>query len=57
VLSLFFMDRGLWSLGGLLIGAAASIIGIDWTLGASAAICALAAAGLLIATGRPAAKA
>jgi predicted MFS family arabinose efflux permease len=54
VLSLFFMDRGLWSLGGLLIGAAASGIGIDWTLGASAAICALAAAGMLFVTGRPA---
>ncbi|MGH7770233.1 MAG: MFS transporter, partial [Candidatus Binatia bacterium] len=57
VLSLFFMDRGLWSLGGLLIGAAASIVGIDWTLGASAAICALAAAGLLVVTGRYPSKA
>jgi predicted MFS family arabinose efflux permease len=54
VLSLFFMDRGLWSLGGLLIGAAASAIGIDWTLGVSAAICAVAAASLLFVTGRPA---
>jgi len=48
------MDRGLWSLGGLLIGGAASVVGIDWTLGASAAICAVAAAGLLFVTGRPA---
>jgi MFS family permease len=54
VLSLFFMDRGLWSLGGLLIGAAATAVGIDWTLGGSAAICAAAAAGLLFVTGRPA---
>ncbi|HEY3302206.1 MAG TPA: MFS transporter [Candidatus Binatia bacterium] len=52
VLSLFFMDRGLWSLGGLLIGSAASVIGIAWTLGVSAAVCALAAGGLLIVTGR-----
>jgi predicted MFS family arabinose efflux permease len=51
VLSLFFMDRGLWSLGGLLIGASASAIGIDYTFGVSAAICA-AAAGLLLVTGR-----
>ena len=56
VLSLFFMDRGLWSLGGLLIGGAASVIGIDWTFAASAAICAIAAGGLLFATGRQPAK-
>jgi MFS family permease len=48
VLSLFFMDRGLWSLGGLLIGSAASIIGIDWTLGGSAVLCAFAACALLL---------
>ena len=52
VLSLFFMDRGLWSLGGLLIGSSASLIGIDWTLAVSAAICAVAAAGVLYATSR-----
>ncbi|HTM08105.1 MAG TPA: MFS transporter [Verrucomicrobiae bacterium] len=55
VLSLFFMDRGLWSLGGLLIGGSAAVIGIDHTLAVSALICALAAAGLLIFTRRPAA--
>jgi MFS family permease len=55
VLSLFFMDRGLWSLGGLLIGSSAAVIGIDHTLAISALICALAAAGLLFVTGRPAA--
>ncbi|MGH7829722.1 MAG: MFS transporter [Candidatus Binatia bacterium] len=52
VLSLFFMDRGLWSLGGLLIGGAASIVGIEWTLAVSASLCALAAAALLVVTGR-----
>lgn len=56
VLSLFFMDRGLWSLGGLLIGTSASLIGIDWTLAVSAVICAAAAGGLLYLTGRPAGK-
>ena len=57
VLSLFFMDRGLWSLGGLLIGSSASVIGIDWTLALSAVICAVAAAGVLFAAGRPPVKA
>lgn len=52
VLSLFFMDRGLWSLGGLLIGSSAAVIGIDHTLAISAVICALAAAGFLFVTGR-----
>lgn len=52
VLSLFFMDIGLWSLGGIAIGSAATIIGIDWTLGASAAICAIAATTLLFANRR-----
>ncbi|TMA10831.1 MAG: MFS transporter [Deltaproteobacteria bacterium] len=52
VLSLFFMDRGLWSLGGLLMGGAASIIGIDWTFAACASVCAIAAGGLLWAISR-----
>lgn len=52
VLSLFFMDRGLWSLGSLLIGAAAAAIGIDWTFGICGAICGLAGAALLFATRR-----
>jgi MFS family permease len=47
VLSLFFMDIGLWSLGGLAIGSAAAIIGIDHTLAVSAGICMIAAIGLL----------
>jgi hypothetical protein len=46
------MDIGLWSLGGIAIGSAATIIGIDWTLGASAAICAIAATTLLFANRR-----
>ena len=50
VLSLFFMDIGLWSLGGLAIGSAAAIIGIDHTLAVSAGICIIAAIGLLTAS-------
>lgn len=50
VLSLFFMDIGLWSLGGLAIGSAASIIGIDHTLAVSAGICIIAAMALLSAS-------
>jgi len=53
VLSLFFMDRGLWSLGGLLIGSSAEVIGIDHTLAISALICAVAAAALLVVRRRP----
>ena len=47
VLSLFFMDRGLWSLGSVLIGTAASAIGIDWTFAACGSICSIAAISLL----------
>jgi MFS family permease len=52
VLSLFFMDRGLWSLGGVLMGTAASAIGINWTFAACAAICAVASGSLLITNAR-----
>jgi predicted MFS family arabinose efflux permease len=48
VLSLFFMDRGLWSLGSLIIGSSASAIGIDWTFTACSAVCAIAAGSLLL---------
>lgn len=48
VLSLFFMDRGLWSLGSVVIGAAAAVIGIDWTFAACGAVCGIAAASLLM---------
>lgn len=47
VLSFFFMDRGLWSIGGLLLGGSATLIGIRWTVQAAAMICALAAAIVL----------
>ena len=49
VLSLFFMDRGLWSLGGFLMGTAASAVGISWTFVGCAAVCMLAAGSLLAA--------
>ena len=52
VLSLFFMDRGLWSLGSVMMGTAASAVGISWTFAACAAICSLAAGGLLAADAR-----
>jgi MFS family permease len=52
VLSLFFMDRGLWSLGGLLIGASASAIGIDWTFAVCSVVCAAAAISLLLTSRR-----
>jgi MFS family permease len=47
VLSFFFMDRGLWSIGGLMLGGAASVIGIKWTVEIAALICACAAAIVL----------
>ena len=47
VLSLFFMDRGLWSLGSVFIGAAGAAIGMDWTFTACGAITAVAALTLL----------
>jgi MFS family permease len=52
VLSLFFMDRGLWSLGSVIIGAAAAVIGIDWTFAACSVICAIAATTIMAASRR-----
>ena len=52
VLSLFFMDRGLWSLGSVLMGTAASAIGIDWSFAACGSVCSIAAASLLWITRR-----
>jgi MFS family permease len=52
VLSLFFMDRGLWSLGGLMMGASASAIGIDWTFALCSVVCTIAATTLLIVSRR-----
>ena len=57
VLSLFFMDRGLWSLGSVMMGTAASAVGISWTFAACAAVCSLAAGGLLTADARRRAQA
>ena len=47
VLSFFFMDRGLWSIGGLVLGGLASSVGIKWTVQVAAAICAVAAGVVL----------
>jgi MFS family permease len=47
VLSLFFMDRGLWSLGSVIIGTAGAAIGMDWTFALCGAVCAIAAITLL----------
>src|ERR1043166_5589478 len=52
VLSFFFMDRGLWSIGGLVLGGSASMVGIQWTVGVAAVICASAAAGVLFIISR-----
>jgi MFS family permease len=52
VLSLFFMDRGLWSLGSVIIGAAAATIGIDWTFALCGAVCAAAGVVLLLISRR-----
>lgn len=52
VLIFFFMDRGLWSIGGLMLGGAASVIGIKWTVGVAAVICACAGAFVLLKFGR-----
>ncbi len=47
ILSLFLMDKGLWSFGTLFIGAVASLIGTPWAITLSGSICALSAAALL----------
>ncbi len=52
VLSLFFMDRGLWSLGSVIIGTASSMIGVNWSFGVCGAVCAIAASALLFVTRR-----
>lgn len=57
VLSLFFMDRGLWSLGGLIIGSSASAIGIDWTFAVCGVVCTIAATSLLAVSRRQRAEA
>jgi MFS family permease len=52
VLSLFFMDRGLWSLGSMLIGASGAAIGMDWTFAICGAVCAITAITLMIVSRR-----
>jgi MFS family permease len=52
VLSLFFMDRGLWSLGSMIIGGLAAVIGIDWTFGLCGVVCAVAATSLIAVSRR-----
>ena len=52
VLSLFFMDRGLWSLGSMIIGASGAVIGMDWTFALCGAVCAVTATTLLIVSRR-----
>ncbi len=52
VLSLFFMDRGLWSLGGIFIGSAATVVSIQWAFALCALICAFVPVYLLLAAGR-----
>jgi MFS family permease len=47
VLSLFLMDKGLWSLGTLFIGSVASLVGTPWAIASSGLVCALSAATLL----------
>jgi ABC-type sulfate transport system permease component len=41
------MDRGLWSLGSMIIGGLAAVIGIDWTFGLCGVVCAVAAMSLI----------
>lgn len=52
VLSFFFMDRGLWSIGGLMLGVTVSLIGVQGTFVISAAICGLAALVVLFSIAR-----
>jgi predicted MFS family arabinose efflux permease len=47
ILSLFFMDKGLWSFGTLFIGGVASLAGTPLAIAISGVICALSAATLL----------
>ena len=47
MLSLFFMDKGLWSFGTLFIGSVAHLIGTPRAITIAGAVCAIAAAVLL----------
>ncbi len=52
ILSLFLMDKGLWSFGTLFIGAIASLVGTPWAITLSGSICALSAGILLYHRGQ-----
>ncbi len=52
VLSLFFMDRGLWSLGSLIIGGSAAVMSIEWTFALCGLVCTIAASALLVLSRR-----
>jgi MFS family permease len=47
MLSLYFMDKGLWSFGTLFIGSLAHVVGTPRAIAISGAACAVAATGLL----------
>ncbi|MGZ8486839.1 MAG: hypothetical protein ACXW6R_24575, partial [Candidatus Binatia bacterium] len=47
MLSLFFMDKGLWSFGTLFIGSVAHLVGTPRAITICGAVCAIAAAVLL----------
>jgi MFS family permease len=47
ILSLFFMDKGLWSFGTLFIGSVASLLGTPRATALSGLVCGLSAAALL----------
>ncbi len=49
VLSLFFLDRGLLSLGALFIGGTASIVGVPWAFVVASSLCVLTAAPIAFA--------
>jgi MFS family permease len=53
VLSFYFMDRGLWSLGGLLIGSSVSLVGVAWAFAGCACTIAVASTCVLIWVGTP----
>jgi hypothetical protein len=47
MLSLFFMDKGMWSFGTLFIGSVAHVVGTPNAIAISGVCCALAASALL----------
>ena len=49
ILSLFFLDRGLLSLGALFIGGTASVVGVPWAFVVAASLCVLTAAPIALA--------